>query len=277
MALEDIAVIIITKNEERNIARALRSAAAFAKVIVVDSQSSDRTQQIAKECGADIVTFEWNGEYPKKFGWCLETLPLKQDWVLFLDADEELTPELVGEIDALDLKAAGYFIKGAYVLDGQILRHGLQNNKLCLINRAKMTFPHIDDLDIPGGNEVEGHYQPVLRKNVPNDERLGQLHHVLYHHALENMAGWDERHACYASWEAGMNARKAWPVDPDPWRQRMKVLFRSMPCRGMIAFLHSYVWKCGFRDGRNGFRMAVMRYAYYRAIAKANKKADMLA
>lgn len=272
MALKDIALIIITKNEERNIARAIRSAKDFPKIIVVDSHSTDKTCAIAQEHGAEIISFEWDGTYPKKFGWCLDHVEKQCDWVLFLDADEELTPALIDEIDGLDLSAPGYFIKGAYVLDGHILKHGLQNNKLCLLNRTKMEFPDINDLGIEGGNEVEGHYQPVFKKGLEGQKSMGQLSAVLYHHALEDRDGWDERHVRYAHWEAGMNERHAWPVDPDPVRERMKKLFRSSPCRGFIAFCHSYIWKRGLLDGIHGFRLAALRYAYYSAIAKANKK-----
>lgn len=67
-----------------------------------------------------------------------------------------------------------------------------------------------------------------------------------------------------------MNARDAWPADPDSTREKMKRLFRRMPGRGAIAFAHSYIFKLGFLD--EGFLLARDRWRYYRMIAEASSK-----
>lgn len=82
-------VVVMTKNEELNIAKCLTSVSDFAEVFVVDSGSVDRTCEIAKSIGAAVVPFEWNGKYPKKKQWCLENLPFAYEWALYVDADEE--------------------------------------------------------------------------------------------------------------------------------------------------------------------------------------------
>src|SRR4051812_45933268 len=94
-----VSVIVLTRNEEANLGRCLASTERFSEVFVVDSLSIDGTREIAESCGARVVTFEWNGEYPKKKQWALESLPFSHDWVFYLDADEELTPDLVNEIE----------------------------------------------------------------------------------------------------------------------------------------------------------------------------------
>ena len=101
MADIPVSVIITTKNEEANIARCLAALDRFAEVWVVDSESSDKTCEIAKAHGAKVKTYRWDGRYPKKRQWCLENLALAHDWVFFVDADEVVTPELVDEIAAL--------------------------------------------------------------------------------------------------------------------------------------------------------------------------------
>lgn len=262
-----VSVIIATRNEQPRLARCLAALCDFDEVIVVDSFSTDRTAAIAQEYGARVEMFSWDGRYPKKRQWCLDNLNLKHDWVFFVDADEEVTPELVLAIRRMDRNAAGYFVRGRYDRDGRVLSHGLSNNKLCLFHRHKMMFPVVNDLDIPGMGEIEGHYQPVL-KSGHEMERIGQMPGYLIHHALDDAAGWEERHGRYAMWEAYMIARDAYPADPSRVRQAMKTLFRRLPGRGVVAFVHSYIIKRGFKDGGDGLALARGRYRYYRAVAR---------
>jgi glycosyltransferase involved in cell wall biosynthesis len=261
-----ISVVVITKNEAARLGDCLRSLNQyFSDIHVVDSASTDETAHIAKSYGARVTQFNWNGRYPKKYEWCLDHLEGVQDWILFVDADEFVTPELARELSGINLKGAGYFIRSRYKLDGKVLRFGLKNNKLCLINRHKMKFPHINDLDIEEMGEVEGHYQPVRRSYFAR-ERIGRLKAMMVHDAYADMRGWAARHARYARWEAKMNSRDAWPLDPVIWRDYLKRAFRGLPRRDILAFIHSYIIKAGFLDGRRGWMLAKSRYIYYRMI-----------
>jgi glycosyltransferase involved in cell wall biosynthesis len=261
-----VSVIIITKNEERNIGRCLAALRDFSEVVVVDSNSDDLTQNVAAARGARVVNFIWDGRYPKKRQWCLDTLSLAHEWVFFVDADEVVTPALAQEIAALDFSCAGYFVQGRYVLDGVALNFGLKNKKLALFDRRKICFPVIDDLDLSGMGEIEGHYQPVLKATATG--KIGGLRAPLLHYAYHSREAWQGRHARYADWERGMNAKSAWPEDPVFVRRVVKKIFRALPFRGVIAFLHSYVLKCGFLDGKRGWEFAMDRYAYYSLIAR---------
>ena len=260
-----VSVIVATRNESARIGRCLDALSAFDEIIVLDSCSSDGTKQIAAVKGARVIDFKWNGWYPKKRQWALDNLSLKHDWVFFVDADEVVMPGLCHEILNLFREypsCCGYFVRGLYVIDGMILRHGVANNKLCLFDRREMAFPVVDDLDIPGMGEIEGHYQPVFKVSG----KTGALKNVLLHHAYEG-GGWDERHVRYASWERAINKRNAWPRDPSGIRQMLKLIFRAIPGRGEIAFVHSYIVKLGFLDGAAGLRLAQDRRRYYRMIA----------
>ncbi|MCV6801114.1 glycosyltransferase, partial [Achromobacter ruhlandii] len=109
-----VSVVVMTKNEERNIAKCLKALAEFDEVFVVDSNSTDATCAMAAALGAKVSNFNWNGKYPKKKQWCLEQLPFTHPVVLYVDADEEMTPELAAEIRAaLPRFAAG--AGGAFV------------------------------------------------------------------------------------------------------------------------------------------------------------------
>ena len=267
-----VSVIVVTKNEEKRLSACLEALALgnFDDVWVVDSQSGDATCAIAAQHGARVEDYIWNGKYPKKRGWCLEYLELAHDWVFFVDADEIVSVDMLREIEALNLASseiAGYFVPGRYVWHGRRLSYGLNNNKLALFNRRKVEFPVVDDLGLSGMGEIEGHYQPVLKAGYARAE-IGQLDAALDH---EIDAGWTARHLRYAMWEAGMNARGSWPVDPKPWRQAMKRVFRAFPFRGLAAFVHCYVWKRGFMDGAAGFDFARSRARYYRMISDASK------
>jgi glycosyltransferase involved in cell wall biosynthesis len=254
-----VSVIIVTRNEGPRIGGCLRGLKDFSEILVIDSSSTDGTPERAREEGVRVINFAWDGQYPKKRQWCLDNLRLEHERVFFVDADEEVTPELMDEIRALKWDCAGYFIKGRYVIGGRRLRFGLCNNKLALLDRRKIEFPVVDDLGLPGMGEIEGHYQPVLKSAFRN-EKTGQLAVPLLHHAYEDETAWWERHRRYAAWERGMDRKKSWPSG----MRRSKRFFRALPFRAAAAFAHCYIMKLGVFDGRAGLSFARSRYAYYR-------------
>lgn len=260
----------MTLNEAHNLPRCLVALQGFDEIIVIDSGSTDSTVEVAKNFGARIENFQWNGAYPKKRQWVLDNINIKNNFIFFVDADEEVTPDLIKEIKNLDFKAAGYFVKGQYIWNGQPLKYGLKNNKLVLFNRHKIKFPIVEDLTIEGMGEIEGHYQPILKKAYKN-ERLNHLKFPLHHFAYENGQAWEDRHVRYAHWEAQMIKRKAYPKEPHQGRDILKNIFRYFPWRGCIAFGYSYFFKLGFLDGKVGYDFAKSRTAYYRMVANALK------
>lgn len=261
-----VSVLISTKNEASCLARCLSALSAFSEVVVIDSGSTDDTCKIARDRGARVVPFTWDGRYPKKRQWCLDHLTLAHEWIFFVDADEVVTPALADEIATTlqNPQHDGYFISGLYVIQGRVLKHGLRNRKIVLFKRHAFQFPVVNDLDIPGMGEMEGHYQPVPVAGAT----IGALRSPMLHYAYNSGEAWQSRHERYATWEAGMNAKGAWPCDPDLRRERLKRIFRALPCRGVIAFMHSYIYKRGFLDGRAGFWLARDRYHYYTLVAR---------
>jgi glycosyltransferase involved in cell wall biosynthesis len=97
-ALLPVSVIIAARNEARNLPRCLEALRGFAQVFVIDSQSTAATVEVTRNHGAQVVHFYYHGGWPKKRQWVMDTLPLASDWILLLDADETMTPELVNEI-----------------------------------------------------------------------------------------------------------------------------------------------------------------------------------
>lgn len=267
-----ITVIITTKNEEANLPTCLQALNDFEQIIVVDSNSADQTQTIAKQAGATVLPFTWNGTYPKKRQYCLDHFSaiIRHDWVFFVDADEIVTPKLVNALKDIDytdgaVNTAGYFIRGQYLWNGKTLNFGMQNNKIALINRQEMAFPVVDDLDItPGVGEMEGHYQPILKEPFKT-RKIGRIKAPLLHNACQNRKDWHARHARYAHWEDEMDRRHAWPHEDHKGRQCLKSWFKRLPpwAKAAAVFTHSYIFKVGFLDGYAGLSFARLRMHYY--------------
>ena len=93
-----VSVIVPVRNEARNLPRCLESLRQVGEIYVIDSQSTDATAEVARSYGAKVVQFHYQGGWPKKRQWAMDTLPFAYDWVFLVDADEALTPELAEEI-----------------------------------------------------------------------------------------------------------------------------------------------------------------------------------
>ncbi len=115
-----LTAIVAARNEARNLPRCLESLRDVGEVYVIDSQSTDGTIEIAQSYGAQVVQFHYQGGWPKKRQWAMESLPLAYEWVLLIDADEAMTPELADEIrEAIaNPDYDGYQIALAHVFSG---------------------------------------------------------------------------------------------------------------------------------------------------------------
>lgn len=256
-----VTAIVATLNEEKNLARCLASLERFDEVIVLDSHSTDKTPEIARSFGASYIPFVWNGQYPKKRQWALDNLPLRHERVFFIDADEEATEQLCSEIEYLDWNVPGYFVRGLYVVNGTILRHGIHNKKLCLFDRRAFHFPVVDDLDIPGMGEIEGHYQPVPTTTLP--KRIPVLRNPVLHYATDDPERYARRHEGYAQWQAGMKARNAHPKDPVARRQLAKTFYRHMPFKRLFWWVYFYIWRLGFLEYKNNLAIYKEKQKYH--------------
>jgi glycosyltransferase involved in cell wall biosynthesis len=254
----------MTRNEERNIEKCLRALSDFDEVFVVDSASTDRTVEIAARLGARVVPFQWNRKYPKKKQWCLDNLPFSHEVVLYVDADEVMSPELAQEIGAclprFEQGAGGAFVGFDYVFCGKRLRHGHRVYKLVLLPRSRSRFLDYNDLDVANMWEVEGHYQPQVQGPV------FLLRNRMAHHDHDGLYHYFDKHNRYSDWEASLRV-KGLLNDPREanigLRGLMKRMFAAFPFKAPAAFLHCYVLRLGFLDGKAGLDYAVARAMYY--------------
>ena len=270
-----VSVIVMTKNEEPNIRACLAPLMRFAELFVVDSNSTDATAVIAAEMGARVVPFIWNGLYPKKKQWCLDNLPFHCDWVLYVDADEQFSPQLVDEIAELMRsypKAMGYFLRFDNSFLGRRLRHGLENFKLVMFNRHRGRFLDYKDLDVATMWEVEGHYQPVV------DGEIAVLRNRALHADFRGLHQYFERLNRYSDWEAVIRSKGYITAAGESQlgsRARLKRIFHHMPARSLAMFLYSYVYKRGFLDGRAGLAFATARFFYYWQVGMKMREAQI--
>ena len=253
-----VTVIMTVKNEVVNLPHSLPLLVqSFSEVIVVDSNSDDQTAQIAKKIGAQVVEFTWNGQYPKKRQWVLDNVKTLNNWVLMIDADEIVTNDFIAELQSCDFIADGYFVSSKMVWKDKLLNFGQRNNKLCLFDKKKFNFPIVDDLDVNGMGEIEGHYQPVP---IRNGVTISKITSPLIHY--DRKGNWHNRHDGYINWEVEMTKRNVWPKDPVLWREFLKSKLRSSYIRPYIIFFYGYIFKLGFLDGVLGFDYAFNRARY---------------
>lgn len=242
-----VTCVVLTLNEEVNLPSALASLSPGAQVVVVDSGSSDATTSIARSFDARVLENPWPG-FAQQRNWALASPLIEHDWVLFVDADEELTEPGWQEVQSFlaapaDFRAADF--RRSVYLFGRYLKHGGFGTARVtrLLHRRYCQF-----LERPVHEHavVDG---PILHMRVP-----------MLHHDRKPFSAWLERHNRYSTLEA--EARLA-PVDASIIGGAASVkhlvrtrLWQRLPARPLLFFLYVYVLRLGFLDGRAGLRIA---------------------
>jgi glycosyltransferase involved in cell wall biosynthesis len=269
-----VSVLLPIKNEAENLPRCLASVGWADEVFVVDSQSSDGSQRIAQEHGAQVVQFEFNGTWPKKKNWALEHLPFRNEWVFILDADEVLPAEAEAEFRAAIADAGatvGYWINRRFMFMGRWLRHAYYPNwNLRLFRHSLGRYEKLTEVATASGdNEVHEHV--VVRGPT------GRLRCELDHYAFPSVEVFVEKHNRYSNGEArvAIAEEERAPRSAElqsarvAQRRRLKRLARRLPFRPLLRFLYVYVWQRGFLDGREGFYFARLHGFYeFLSVAK---------
>jgi len=251
-------VIIPARNEAHNLPRCLASLKEVGEVYLVDSNSSDSTARIAQSYGAKVVQFHYAGGWPKKRQWAMDTLPLAYDWILLLDADEVLTPELSEEIRQAiqDPSINGYYIALEMYFLGRRLRHsGASFWKLSLFRKGLGRYEcRLQDQD-KSMADMEVHEHVVV------DGTARRLGHPLIHHNVESLDRYIQKHNEYSNWEA-----RVWlegnqgnnEIQPAFWgtqaqrRRWLRRHFQQVPGSPILFFVYKYFIRLGFLDGIPG-------------------------
>ena len=266
-----LTTVILTLNEQANLPDCLQSIAPLASgLVVVDSGSTDETVAIAHATGAHTLEHPFEG-YGKQRNWALQNLPVQTEWILNLDADERLTPELAEEIRAVienpPLDIAGYMLRRRTVFRGQWIRHGghYPNHQLRLFRQ--------------GSGVCEDR---LYDQHFVVTGRVETLHHDYIDIAAGDLSSWSRRHFRWAAAEVEeqlrnetvYNARVPASLTRGPIARRRwlrEKLYGRAPLflRPIAYFLYRYFLRLGFLDGKEGFVFHCLQGFWYRFLVDA--------
>ena len=270
----DLSVIILTYNEELHIRRCLENVLPFAKkVFVVDCFSTDKTKEIASHLGAVVVEHAWPGNQAEQFNWALDNLPVSTEWVLRLDADEYLLPELVEELreklPTLPEDVTGIIFNRRHIFMGQWMRRGIYPVKLLRAFRY-------------GKGMCE---QRLMDEHIQLTEgRAVEFAHDFCDHNLNNLSWFCHKHVNYAIREAvdlldieldltgAAESDNGKEISPQALAKRMKKhKYARQPLfwRSFAYFCYRYFLKGACLDGKVGFIWTFLQGWWYRTLVDA--------
>jgi glycosyltransferase involved in cell wall biosynthesis len=262
-----ITAIVLTKNEQNNISRCLASI-PWPQKVVVDSGSTDTTVEVAQRCGATVFVHQQSGPFniAEQRNWAITQCNLKCEWVLFLDADEELTPKTIEAIEQACTRKDQYDafeLTPKYLFWGRWLKHtqGYPNWHARLVKNVPAPFE--------GG--VWEHFR--------GDLRVGRLHEPYNHYALsKGFSDWLARHDRYSTWDAErvyafLRSGASRELGTTRKLRIRQLAARLWPFRPVARFLHMYIFRLGFLEGMPGFVYSTMCMFYeFMTVVKINEQ-----
>ena len=228
-----LSILIITKNEEKFIKSLLTSLDFADEIVVVDSGSTDKTTEIAKELGAKVLFREFDYHSAQK-NWGLQQL--KNDWVLILDADEKVSDELKQEIKSIlnkrDIEEKAFWIRRKNFFMGEEVKYsGWQNDKV--IRLLHKGFCKYDD--------------KLVHEEIETNEKVGVLNNKLLHYTYKDFKTYFKKFQKYSTQKALIKNEK-----------HEKVGFFHLAIKPGIKFFKHYVLHKGFLDGKVGLIISIM-------------------
>lgn len=262
----DITAIILTKNEEVNITDCIKSIMTIVKrIVVVDSYSTDKTVELAKECGAEVYQHAFEN-YAKQYMFAIQISQIKTVWTLRIDADERLTPDSANELEQLcngnmNTDVAGIVLRFKKNFLGKDLYHGgvYPWKKM---NCYKTNYGTIED------RSMDEHI-------VLSQGRTIEMKHDCFHFDFKNLEFFVNKHNWYSSRETVdyfQNLEKAKGKDELDLKTWFKMNFYyklPMGLRAHIYYLYRYYIKLGFLDGKEGKIYAFLQAYWYRYLVDA--------
>lgn len=266
----NIAILIPAFNEEVNLPYSLGSVREWADAVhVIDSESTDRTREIAVDLGAHVTVQPWLG-YARQKNWALDTINLEADWIFILDADETILPALRDELLAIarrpvaEVPEAGFYVNRYFIFLGKRIRHcGYYPSwNLRFFRRGRARY-----------EEREVHEHMIV------DGTSGYLKGHMEHHDRRGLDVYMAKHNRYSTLEAREIVRSMKQADEgtldaslfgDPVQRRRWIKHRvypRLPAKWLFRFLFMYVFRLGILDGLTGLRFCLFISAYELLIA----------
>jgi glycosyltransferase involved in cell wall biosynthesis len=268
-----VTVLFTTRNEEVNIERSLASVHGFAdQVFVIDSESEDRTVEIARRYADEVrnLPYEHGRIIPWIFQWGLDNLPIRNEWILILEADQALTPALKEEMAALlarpGLRENGFYLRRRQIFRGKPLRFGGYGSKY-LMKLFRRGHGELDPVEQDTRVYVQG---PVGRLKAPLEEWNRKEDAILFYL---------QKHLRYADAFAREELERRrhdlpWKLaprlfgTPDERVLWLKTRYYQMPLfvRPFLYFLYRYFFLLGILDGKTGFVFHFLQAFWFRLI-----------
>jgi glycosyltransferase involved in cell wall biosynthesis len=268
----DLSVVILSYNEEIHIQRCIESVSGIAqKVYLVDSFSTDRTIELASGQGAEIYQNKWENNHSKQFNWALDQLPIRTKWVLRLDSDEYLTPELVEELKVklpgLDQSITGVVLPLRRVFLNRTIKRGTGTVKLLRIfqyGKGRCEQRWMDEhIQLSEGETIE-------------------FTNEFADHNLNNLVWWTTKHRGYAIREAidlldmelcllekeNSNHRLSTHAAAKRWK-KIRYARQHLFWRSFFYFFYRYFIRLGFTEGKEGFLWHFLQGCWYRTLVDA--------
>jgi glycosyltransferase involved in cell wall biosynthesis len=259
--MKDITVIILTKNEEKNIKASIISAKRIAeRIVVVDSGSTDQTVEIARANGADPFYHEWIG-HAAQFNWALDNCNIQTEWVFRLDADERISEELANEIidkfdnlgsknvDAYEMRWRVYFM-------GKWIKHGGTHK------------PYFLRLFRYGKGRVEN---KLMDEHIIVDGAVEKLNGDLIHYDYKGLDAWLNKHIWYSELEIQMYKTQSDLTGGNETQKKKRSFYYRLPLflRARIYYWYRYYGQLGFLDGKEGKIFIYLQAYWYRFLVDA--------
>lgn len=260
--MSELTIVIPVKDEAKNLPRCIHAVQPLGQVLVVDSKSTDGTPEVARQHGVEVLIFEWDGQFPKKRNWTLRNYDFNTDWVLFLDADEFVSPEFIDEVRSAigNTENVGFWLSFENHFMGKKLKGGDPFRKLALFRVGAGAYEFIAE-DNWSHLDMEVHEHPVL------EGPIGEINAPIEHNDFRGLEHYIGKHNAYSSWEAKRYLRlieqQGAEWDGLTSRQKKKYANLSKWWFAPAYFLASYFLKRGFMDGVIGLHFSLMKAIYF--------------
>ena len=274
----DVTTIILTFNEELHIRRCLENVCPFSKkVYVIDSPSTDHTADICREFeNVEVVVHKYPGNQAAQFNWALDNVVIDTEWILRVDADEYLLPELVEELEQklpnMPRDVTGIELKRRHIFMGKWMKHGIY--PVIMMRMCRTGY---------------GRYADRLMDEhmVINNGRCIMLNNDFCDHSLINISDYCRKHLDYAQREAAVVLDEMYGLSSDNIvkgmsdlrsdeslgkqaedKHKSKSKYNELPLfwRSFAYFLFRYFIKGGFIDGKEGFIFAFIQGWWFRTM-----------
>lgn len=263
-----LSVVILTLNEERDLPRCLASLQACDDVVVLDSGSTDRTLEIARQAKARVITNPFQN-FAAQRNFAQTQIPFRHAWVMHLDADETMTPELWAEglavAQANDDEVDGYWIAPKMIFHDRWIPHctDYPAYQARLVRAPRFRFVEVGH----GQREAPSMRLRHLRANYLHDLSSGGDEDWLAKHRRYAQAEAREQQQHLAA--AGLGA--LFSKDALRRRRALKRLSFELPCRPWLRFVYQYGLRGGFLDGSAGWRYCRLLMRYEQFIDEARR------